>query len=491
VARRALHPIPPDNIRCVDAILAFASDGTPRHPRWQTADVIISNPPFLGSRKLRPELGDAYVESLMRLYTDSFGRHTPDLVCYWFEQARRQLLTGQVQRVGFLATNSIRGGTNRLVLERIAHSGRIFMAWSDRAWQQNGAAVNVSLIAFDRGEEPTTLLDGQPVSQINPDLSCGVDVTAAKPLVENRRIAFQGIIQRGAFDIPENIAHEMLAADPANAEVVKPICNGTDITRRPRHRCVIDFGRRSYDEARHCALPFAYVEQHVKPVRAQTHQARARDRWWQHWNPRPEMQQALASLPRYIATPAVSKHRVFVWLERGVQPDHALIVFARADDTFFGVLHSRFHTLWAARLGTSLEDRPRYTPTSVFETFPFPWLPGEEDTTCPTYQAIANTARQLDTERRAWLGEDDGSKRTLTRLYNALDALGSPSEGLKPLVHPGAAEFAPRLRALHDTLDRAVCAAYGWSETILEDEQAILGKLLALNRERRLERGVQ
>ena len=65
------------------------------------------------------------------------------------------------------------------------------------------------------------------------------------------------------------------------------------------------------------------------------------------------------------------KHRLFAWLDARVCPDHQLIVIARDDDTTFGILHSRFHEVWALRKGTSLEDRPRYTPTTTFETFPF------------------------------------------------------------------------------------------------------------------------
>ena len=84
------------------------------------------------------------------------------------------------------------------------------------------------------------------------------------------------------------------------------------------------------------------------------------------------MWRALNGLSRYIATPTVAKHRLFVWCDSRVCPDHQLIVIARDDDTTFGILHSRFHEAWSLRLGTSLEDRPRYTPTTTFETFPFP-----------------------------------------------------------------------------------------------------------------------
>jgi len=174
----------------------------------------------------------------------------------------------------------------------------------------------------------------------------------------------------------------------------------------------------------------------------------------------------MSSLNRYIATPRVSKHRVFVWLEVKVLPDSAVVAIARKDDYFFGVLHSRLHELWALRLGTSLEDRPRYTPTTTFETFPFPWPPGKEPTDAPRVEAIAEAARELVTKRNRWLNpegatEKELAKRTLTSLYN---------------------ENPTWLRLAHERLDKAVLDAYGWPQN-LTDEQ-ILERLLALNLER-------
>jgi len=150
-----------------------------------------------------------------------------------------------------------------------------------------------------------------------------------------------------------------------------------------------------------------------------------------------------------------------VWMSWATLPDSALVVFARDDDYFFGVLHSRTHEVWSLRLGTSLEDRPRYTPTTCFETFPFP------HPTDAQREAIAAAAKTLDERRRAWLdpaGADPAElkKRTLTNLYNA-----------RPTW----------LANLHAALDRAVWAAYGWDDAdpAAVAEDAILARLLALN----------
>ncbi len=119
----------------------------------------------------------------------------------------------------------------------------------------------------------------------------------------------------------------------------------------------------------------------------------------------------------------------------------------------------------ALRKGTSLEDRPRYTPTTTFETFPFPFVPGHEDFADPRVQAISAAAHQLNAERSEWLNPPnarpaDLKDRTLTNLYNALQVWRGQSKGR---VVARAADFAPRLDELHRALDWAVVAAYGWS----------------------------
>ena len=158
--------------------------------------------------------------------------------------------------------------------------------------------------------------------------------------------------------------------------------------------------------------PYEYVRLMVKPARDNGAKSeRRRARWWLHARPAPEMRAAIRGLDRYIATSNVAKHRLFVWLESTILPSHSLTVFARDDHYFFGMLHSRPHEVWALRQGTSLEDRPRYTPTTCFETFPFPWPPGQEPADDPRVQAISQAAQELVQLRDAWLNPPDASDR--------------------------------------------------------------------------------
>ena len=458
---------PLDNIQLKDAVVETDDQGGASEPDWPRADVIVGNPPFLGGKMLRRELGDEYVDTMFEVWDDRVPREA-DLCCYWFEKARTEIERGRARRAGLLATQGIRGGRNRVVLDRIARSGAIFWAQSDRKWTLDGAAVQVSMVGFDDGSETSRELDGLQVSEIHTNLRSGeTDVTKARRLKENLGISFMGDTKGGPFDISEALAKQLLAhPNPdhrPNSDVVRPWINGLDITRRPRHMWIIDFPPgMPLEEAALYEAPFEYVAKNVKPNRIGSKRKIYAENWWLHMEPRPGMRNALSGLSRFIVTPCVSKHRLFVWLNNNTLPDHAVIAFARDDDYFFGVLHSHLHELWARSLGTQLreiESGFRYTPTSTFETFPFPEPTSEQK------GEIVAAAQRLDSLRQGWLNPPVGAinpsdlkRRTLTNLYN---------------------DPPTWLELAHRRLDEAVFAAYGWSPDLTDGE--ILAKLLDLN----------
>ena len=372
---------PLDTIECRNAILT--PDGT--EPEWPEADVLIGNPPFLGGKLLITHLGEDYVSRMFATYAGRVPAEA-DLVCYWFEKAGWQIASGKAARAGLVATNSIRGGANRRALRAATDTRRIFEAWSDEPWVIDGAAVRVSLVCFCRPDDTSVSearLDGQPADEIHADLTArrgrdGVDLTEVRRLPENAGVSFMGDTKGGPFDVTGDQAREWLRlpANPngrTNADVLKPWVNGMDLTRRPAGKWIVDFGlKMSVGDAALYEEPFRWVKEQVRPTWDKQRVAERRDLWWLHHRPRPNMWRALAGRSRYIATPTVAKHRLFVWCDARICPDHQLIVIARDDDATFGILHSRFHEIWSLRLGTSLEDRPRYTPSTTFETFPFP-----------------------------------------------------------------------------------------------------------------------
>ena len=246
-----------------------------------------------------------------------------------------------------------------------------------------------------------------------------------------------------------------------NSDVIRPVFNGSDITGNPRglHRVV--FNLASEGECAKYEMPF-------EQIKAIVGSGTARPDWWKHERRSVNIDR-LEQQERYIVTPRVSKHRLFVWMDSTAITTDATVVFLREDDYFFGVLHSRFHELWARGKGTQLREAEsgfRYTPTSCFESFPFP------EPTEGQRAAIAEAAVNLEELRGNWLKpaveegkagltEEELKGRTLTNLYNQ-----SPSW----LVNA------------HGELDAAVAVAYGWAVDL--GEQEVLGRLLGLNLER-------
>ena len=495
---------PLETIECRDAIL------TPGHgePEWPAADVIIGNPPFLGGKLLNAHLGEDYVSGIFKVYEGRVPAEA-DLVCYWFVKAGEQVGAGRVRRVGLVSTNSIRGGANRRALQAAIDGRPIFEAWSDEPWVIDGAAVRVSLVCFARPDDasvPERWLDGQPVDEIHADLSArrggaGVDVTGVQPLYANMNIAFMGDTKGGPFDVGGEQARAWLR-EPANpngrpnSDVLRPWRNGMDVTRRPADKWIVDFGWDMVrEEAALYEAPFQHAKAHVHPMRQRNRRESYRERWWRHVEPRPGMWRALHGLPRYIATPRVAKHRLFVWLDAGICPDSQLIVIARDDDTTFGILHSRFHEAWSLRLGTWLGkgNDPRYTPTTTFETFPFPeglspLVPADEYANDPRAAAIAEAAQRLVSLRERWLNPPEW-----------VDWVEEPAPGYpkRQLPRDETAASALKARTLtklyntrpqwlvdaHAALDTAVAAAYGWPAGTSDDDA--LRELLALNRGKR------
>ena len=455
---------PLDTIRQTDAILDVTDPEHPVEPEWPAAEFIIGNPPFLGHVPFRESLGDDYVAAVYELYGNRIP-NSSDLCCYWLEKARGQIETGATKRAGLLATQAIRFQSNRPVLTRIKETGDIFSAISDKDWVLEGAAVRISIICFDDGTDSDRSLDGALVSSINGDLTAGTDLTRAQRLRENSGIAFQGIGKVGDFDIPKSVSDQMMAhPNPhgrPNSDVLKRWINGIDITRRSRDVWIIDFGvDRSQAEASLYEAPFEHVKENVMPTRVKNNMRWRAENWWLHGYPATTMRQALAPLSRYIGTPKVAKHRFFVWLTADMLASNLVIAIASDDDYIFGVLQSSVHTTWALAVGSQLEDRPTYTPTTCFETFPFP-RPTEEQR-----EAIGAAAAELNSLREGWLNPPGISaaelrKRTLTNLYN------------KPLTW---------LTNAHAKLDAAVADAYGWPADLAHAE--ILERLLRLNLER-------
>lgn len=505
---------------------------------WPKCDVIVGNPPFLGGKLLRRELGDDYVAALFSTYKHRVEPQA-DLCCYWFEKGRTQIESRQCRRAGLLATQGIRGGANREVLKRIKETGDIFFAVSDRKWVLNGASVHISMVGFDDGSETARLLDDAGVLQIHSNLSAQAgDPTLAQRLPSMAGVAFMGDTKGGAFDVDDATAQSwLLAPNPSgkpNSDVLVPWANGLAVTRRMPPRWSVDFGLQDEATASAYKAPFAHMHQHVLPERKKNTRDAYAKYWWRHVEARPAMLAALATLPRFLAIPRVAKHLLFVWMQRPLLPDSALFAFANSDDWFLGLLQSRTHRIWAQSQGTQVREREsgfRYTPTTCFETFPFPFplkeslrqgesTPQSEAMAAHHYftakeppapygaephrAVIAAAAKELNDLRDRWLNPPELTRTVILEFpgsfngpwsryvepgtANAQTGIGTVRyPRLEPRDAGCAAKLKPRtltnlynerpawLDLAHQKLDAAVAAAYGWPADLTGEQ------LLALN----------
>ncbi|MBL9104430.1 MAG: hypothetical protein JNL82_26025 [Myxococcales bacterium] len=432
---------------------------------WPAADFVVSNPPFIGNKRMRELLGDGYVEALRAAYAGAVPGDV-DLVGYWWHKAAEQLRAGGLRRFGMITTNSVRQRQTGAVLRmHLQGDSPLVMhaACADHPWAEDDAAVRISMTVVRRADEPgarePAVFDetGAPTGggEIHVDLSAGVDLSRAVALTANRGLCFQGMNLVGdGFRLSEAEVRDLLGmcARPA---VLRPYLTGREFLRAGPRRYVIDFHGCDLARARELAPQLlGHLERTVKALRDGNRRENYRRLWWQFGEPRPGLRRALAGAPRYVATAETSRHRVFVRLAAEVVPDHQLYAIVGDDAWMFAVLSARPHTTWALRAGgrNGAGNDPRWTSTRTFAPFPFPAA------TAAQRAEIRGLALALERARGELLARAGGS---LTDLYNA-----APAE----------------LRAAHARLDAAVLAAYGWAPELAEGE--LLARLVALNAER-------
>ncbi|MBI3667964.1 MAG: restriction endonuclease, partial [Acidobacteria bacterium] len=444
-------------------------------------DAIIGNPPFIGGQRITGALGRAYRDYLVELIGRG-QRGSADYVAYFFLRAEGLLKPGGT--AGLLATNTIaQGDTREVGLDQItARGATLYRAIPSRKWPGE-ASLEVAHIWFRKG--PWTgpfVLDDIPVRGITSQLTVPGTVSG-KPqrLTANAGKSFQGSIVLGmGFLLEPEEAQRLLDKDPRNQEVLAPYLSGEDVNSRWNQspsRWVINFRDWPLESAMEYSDCFEIVERLVKPEReVNKYSKAARQCWWLYERWRHELYATIAGLDRVLVRARISSHPAVSFVQTGYVYSDGTVVLASSSYAVFSGLQCTFHGEWYRSHGSTLETRLRYTPSDCFETFPFPSLPTSLDPIGERYHCYR---RELMTARR----------EGLTVTYNRFH---SPHETSQDIA---------TLRRLHVELDRAVAAAYGWTDLDLghgfhETKQGIrytiseparrevLDRLLALNHER-------
>ena len=486
------HPVTGELVPDESAQVPLERYSNPRPAAWPQADYIVGNPPFIGAASMRQSLGDGYTEALRAAWPEV--PDSADFVMFWWHHAAGLTRQGNVRRFGFITTNSLKQTFNRRVLEQhLNGEPPLSLAWAipDHPWVDaaSGAAVRIAMTVGSAEDKPgmleTVEAEGgaeadavhielqAKTGRIHADLSIGADVVGAKALRANAGISQRGLeLGSAGFIVTPDEGARLQPCDR-----IRPYRNGRDLTDAPRGVMLIDLYGLSADEAR-SRYPAAYqwLLERVKPERDQNRDPKLREFWWLHRRLREDLRTMLTGQPRYIATVETAKHRLFQFLDVSIAPDNKLVCIALADAFHLGVLSSQAHITWTLATGSTLEDRPVYVKTTCFEKFPFPAASPEQQT------RIAALAEQLDAHRKRQQAAHP--ELTLTGMYNVLGKLrsGEALTAKDKAIHEMG--LVAVLRQLHDELDAAVLAAYGWSDLAPDDSAALLERLVALNAER-------
>jgi hypothetical protein len=468
----------------------------PRPAEWPSADFIVGNPPFLGPAKMREALGDGYAQTLRKAY--SKVPESADFVLYWWYKAAELVRSGRAKRFGLITTNSLRQTfARRIVQAQLQASPPLSLRFAipDHPWVESsdGAAVRIAMTVGSKGPQTGELCtickeapkqDGSSeitlltlTGPIQEDLTIGAEVSSAKALKANQLLASRGVMLGGAgFILTPDEARRFgygvrLDVNP----IIRPYRHGRDLNDEPRGVLVIDVSGYEREQLRD---KFPEIYQHllttVKPEREQNADPKLRSKWWLFRRSNEEIRRAISGLHRYTATTETSKHRFFQFLDSSILPDNMLVAIGLDDAFNLGVLSSRIHVVFALASGGTLEDRPRYNKSRCFDPFPFP----ECDET--TKDRMRKIAEELDAHRKRVQAQNPGL--TLTGMYNVLEKLraSEPLNEKELRIHDQG--LVSVLRQLHEDLDAAAFAAYGWPVTLTDAE--ILERLVALNAER-------
>ncbi|CAD5945294.1 DNA methyltransferase [Planktothrix agardhii] len=431
-----------DNIVCKDALF---SD-------WVKADAIIGNPPFLGGKKLRQELGDNYTEKVYQQFPEVKGQ--TDFCVFWFRKAHNNL--DAQGRAGLVGTNSISQNVSRNAsLDYIvSQNGFIYEAVSTQVWSGE-ANVHVSIVNWSKENPAQYFLDNIQVSRISTSLTNQVSIENTKRLNVNKNYSFESCGLRGkGFIVSQEEANKWIMEDPVNQQVLTPMIDGRGLIYPwEKLNWVIDFANMTIEEASIYEKPFERVKNTVKPEREKQKRASRQKYWWRFGEYAPKMRNAIKNLSGYFAIPKIAKYILFQPVDISILPCEANMVIASQDFYILGILTSNIHRIWVKAQSSTLKGDTRYTNTTCFETFPFPQTPTKK-----VVEKIRETMIKLHEYRTEQMEKKQWG---ITQLYN--EYFTEPSS---------------QLYKLHQQLDKLAMEAYEFNP-----DDDLLEKLLKLNLE--------
>lgn len=543
---KKLHPITGEEIPDPDAQVTFYNYVNPKRAPWPEVEFIVGNPPFIGGKDMRAELGDGYAEACWAVRSHISGG--ADFVMHFWDEAATRLVakpakgqTNPLRRFGFITTNSITQTFSRRVIERHMTAKEpvsLVFAVPNHPWMKatDKAAVRIAMTVVEKGEHDGVLAEVTSEFGLSTDtpqiglykrkgkisarITLGAHLSSAKPLISTAELSSRGVMLfGGGFIVSKTEAANLgLGRVSGTDQLIKPYLNGRDMAGRTRDLMVIDLYPYQIEAIqRDFPAVFQHVLERVKPERDQNRDIFIRDRWWQFGRVRTELRDFLNGLTRFIATVETTRHRFFQFLDTSIRPDNKIVAIGLSAGEHLAVLSSRLHVTWSIAKGgwMGVGNDPVYAKSETFDPFPFPLavdpMLASGDPLYAQRERLRELGGRLDTLRKQRLAQHPFL--TMTGLYNALERLRELENGcdVPPLtdaerdVHQ--AGLISVLKELHDDIDRTVLAAYGWDDLIPElvgkpgatlpsmhkmerqeqAEEELLARLVAFNQERAAE----
>ena len=414
-------------------------------------DAIVSNPPFIGGKKVSGALGTDYREYLkQRVARDKAGN--ADLCSYFL---LREMSVASRGRVGIIATNTIaQGDTREVGLDQAIDMGwAVYRAEKSQSWPGT-ASLEVSLLWTGHpGRYEARILDGGRVTAITPSLDPQSRVHGNPfRLAANAGQSFQGSIVLGTgFILEPEEAQALVEKDPRNKAVLFPYLNGEDLNSRwdcSASRWVINFHDWPLERAQQYSDCFGILVREVKPFRARSNRKVYRERWWQYAEKQPALRRAISDLDHVLVFAQTTRTQMPVLVSANQVLSHMLVVIATNETSKLGLHSSEFQFWWTVKNGSTLETRLRYIPSDCFETLPQARLT----------ERMGQAGDELAAFRPIVMERRKGNNFGLTALYSLVHT---------EFVHD---EDIARLREIHVEIDEAVREAYAFDE---EREPAI------------------
>ena len=414
-------------------------------------DCILGNPPYLWGNRISSKYGNDYRNKITYYYKGVFSN--TDLCVFFLRRANSIL--NKISSLGYIVTNSVTDTDNR-----DAGIGFIFdeinLSYAAKNLKWIGQAkLFVALLCFTKELKTNQFIENSKVDYISPFLDSEEYISNPMRLFGNLKIGFKGVDTGGmGFVISSDEYSRIITKYKNEMIVVKSLFNASDILKRSKRialRRIIDFSQLSEKESSKYKYCFQIIKERVKPYRETVKRERNRKQYWLYNEPRPGLYKNISGMDKFLVNGVVSKYIVFDFFDEKAIFTNAINVFAINSFSYYALLNSDIHGIWAIKWGSSLGRTPRYNITDCFETFPFP----------KSINLLEKLGKKLFEMREISRNNYECGLTDILNLYN----------------NPNETSWINQHREIMEKINETVLGVYGWNDINLKQDFHVIDDL--------------